>query len=126
MINYANEQTIALLISSGDTTQWARCLLEVKKILSSWTITPAVDPELEIIEAIWKASKSYQPRKMRFVSWAAFVANRKIIDKFRSFSNRSKFWNQSTEVNHEFEYKRDRHQVDPIPEEEMEESICQL
>ena len=122
MINYANEQTIALLISSGDTIQWARCLLEVKKILSSWKLIPAVDPELEIIEAIWKASKSYQPRKMRFVSWAAFVANRKIIDKFRSFSNRSKFWNQSTEVNHEHEYKRDRHpQIEEIAED-MEES----
>ena len=59
---------------------------------------------------------------MNFVSWAAFVANRKIRDKFRSFSNRSKFWNQSTEVNHEHEYKRDRHpQIEEIAED-MEES----
>ena len=122
MINYKHEVAIAKLVYMGDTGQWTACLNEIKKILGTWTLTPAVDPELEILEAMWSASKTYQPRKMRFVSWAAFVANRRIIDKFRAFANRSKLWNQSTEVNHEFEDKRDRHQIDPIPEEEMEES----
>ena len=122
MINYKHEVAIAKLVYMGDTGQWTACLYEIKKILGTWTLTPAVDPELEILEAMWSASKTYQPRKMRFVFWAAFVANRKIIDKFRAFSNRSKFWNQSIEVNHEHEYKRDIHPRIEEVIEDMEES----
>jgi DNA-directed RNA polymerase specialized sigma24 family protein len=111
LINYKRELAIAILVAQGDNGQWNRCLAEVKKILNTWCTRAFVDYELEIVEAIWAAAKSYRPRKMRFVNWASFVAKRRCIDKFRSFKGRSRFWCQEGETYDSHVVQRNHHHV---------------
>lgn len=69
--DFSADVSIANNILNGDTKTWKLIEAQVKRGISTWKMSPVVDWESVILEAIWKAAKYYKPKS----SFKGFVIN---------------------------------------------------
>ena len=128
-IDYRQEFLKSIRIAHGDKPLWKSCIGEVKKILNSWNNTKYIDFECEILEGIWSASKTYRPMKMKFASWAAFVINRRLINKLEAYKGRRLVWCQAglplgTYKRNHCPVLDESYNTVILSEDDLEETLC--
>src|ERR1035437_8251520 len=60
MIKHPRELAYAVLVSQGDPDAWKLYLNLVKQKLYTWQDSCSAEFEIEIVEGLWAASKSYR------------------------------------------------------------------
>lgn len=79
---YSCDAVVANSILAGDTDAWAECTAKVMRAIGTWKSSHNVDYEDIVNFAIFKAAKTYIPKR-RFINHAIHICRNMLAQSFR-------------------------------------------
>lgn len=82
-MDIVKEQRYAEDITRGDTEAWGKALHHITLALSSWKTRHEVDIEDVIVNSLWKAGKTYNPKRKSFIHYAIHITHTALCYEYR-------------------------------------------